>query len=79
MQDLFILEQLAQHEESWCRLRAQQMLAVSQQFDGGGLDSEEFADIIMRILDQPALDRDCRDLATKQTLVTAALILAGHI
>jgi acyl carrier protein len=79
MQDLMILQQLAEHEAGWCRDRAQQMIAVSEQFDGGGLDSSEFADIIMRILDQPGLDSVERDLDTKQALVTAALSLAGHI
>ena len=79
MLDTTELEILAGSTERWARERAEMALAICDQYNGGGLDESEFQDIMLRLVDDGALDREATDLDTKSNLVIAINTAAGLI
>lgn len=73
------LEELQHSEHSWCSRRAAMGIAVQEQYEGGGLEDTEFAEIMLRILDEAKLDTEATDLDTKADLILAFNEAAGLI
>jgi len=73
MREKDLLEQLSEAKETWVSSRAQLALSILEQYEGGGLEDMEFQDIMSRIVNDEALDREADDLETKALLITAVL------
>jgi hypothetical protein len=65
------LQMLAEQGPSWAAERAQMALAIMEQYQGGGLDDSEYAELMLDLVRSDRLDSEADDLDTKTMLVTA--------
>ena len=73
MSDWETLKILSEDSRNWVSSRATLALQIAEQYQGGGLELEEYQTMMARIVDDRALDSDGSDLETKSQLVTAIL------
>jgi len=78
-QDQQVLEHLAHSAQPWAAARAQMALAIMQQYQGGGLDQSEFAELMQDLVRSDRLDEEADDLEVKTLLVTAVFACAQLI
>jgi hypothetical protein len=78
-QDVEQLRMLAEHGPGWARERAQMALAIFEQYQGGGLDSSEYTELMLDLVRSDRLDAEADDLDTKTLLVTAVYGVAQVI
>ena len=74
-----VLEGLALSDKAWASKRAKEALAITEQYDGSGLDEWEYQEIMLRIIDDSKLDREADDLETKSLLISAVHQVSGFI
>lgn len=73
MTDLDILRELASDHRDWVSKRAEMAVMISEQYEGGGLESEEYMDRMLDLIRSDRLDSEANDLETKAVLVTAVM------
>lgn len=65
------LQILAEQGPPWAAERARMALMIMEQYQGGGLDDSEYAELMLDLVRSDRLDREADDLDTKTMLVTA--------
>jgi hypothetical protein len=70
-EDQQVLLHLAESGPGWASQRAQMALQIMEQFQGGGLDSSEYMELMQDLVRADRLDQEADDLETKTLLVTA--------
>jgi len=73
MTDADILRELANDHRSWVSKRAEMAVMISEQYEGGGLEGEEYMDRMLDLIRNDKLDSEADDLETKAVLVTAVM------
>lgn len=79
MTDLDTLKELAQDDRSWVAQRAEMAVAITEQYEGGGLDESEYQELMEDLVRSDRLDSEADDLETKAVLVTAVMGAANII
>lgn len=74
-----VLRELSMSDKPWAAKRAEMAVALSEQFDGGGLDEFEFEMLMLNLIEDSKLDNEADDLDTKALLITAIHQVSGHI
>ena len=74
-----VLVELSHSDKPWASNRAAMALKMSGQFEGGGLDEWEYQDMMLRLIDDNALDKEADDLDTKALLITAIHQVSGIV
>jgi hypothetical protein len=74
-----VLEALALSDRPWAAKRAKMALAITEQFDGGGLEEFEYEILMLRQIEDAELDKEADDLETKSLLISAVHQVSGHI
>lgn len=70
------LQQLASCGRPWAESRAQMALAIAEQYQGGGLDTSEYQELMTDLVRSDRLDSEADDVALKTMLVTAVYAVA---
>lgn len=65
------LRQLAGCGRPWAEQRAQYAIAITEQYQGGGLDASEYKELMQDLVRMDKLDAEADDMATKAALVNA--------
>lgn len=60
----------------WAAQRAAMVIAITEQFQGGGLDRSEYEEMMRDLVRMDQLDREADDLELKTALVTAVYAVA---
>lgn len=68
-----MLRELASDDRSWVAKRAEMAVMIAEQYEGGGLDSEEYMELMQDLIRSDKLDEEADDLETKAVLVTAVM------
>lgn len=63
----------------WAAQRAAMAVALFEQYQGGGLDSSEYQELMQDLVRSDRLDAEADDLDTKTMLVTAVFAVAQVI
>jgi hypothetical protein len=63
----------------WAASRAAMAVALFEQYQGGGLDSSEYQELMQDLVRSDRLDAEADDLDTKTMLVTAVFAVAQVI
>jgi hypothetical protein len=76
-----VLESLSQdtNQPAWVRETAQMAVDMYYQYQGGGVDIDEYQNNMHRLVSGPDFDRRPVDLDTRALLVTAVLSMADII
>ena len=61
---------------SWARDRAAMALAIAEQYQGGGLDTSEYQELMADLVRMDRLDAEADNLELKTALVTAVYAVA---
>lgn len=70
------LYEIAGSDQGWAAQRAAMAIAMTEQFQGGGLDRSEYEEMIRDLVRLDTLDREATDLALKTALVSAIYAVA---
>jgi hypothetical protein len=70
------LYEIAGSDQGWAAQRAAMAIAMTEQFQGGGLDRSEYEEMIRDLVRLDTLDREANDLALKTALVSAIYAVA---
>lgn len=65
------LKKLTDCGRPWAEKRAKMAVAIAEQYQGGGLDKEEYEQLMKDLVRTDKLDSEADDLATKTALVEA--------
>jgi len=68
------LEELARSGPPWARERAEMALAIMSQYEGGGLDLDEYQELMRDLVRSDALDAQADDQEVKNLLVSCVMI-----
>lgn len=71
-----VLYALAECGRPWAEERARMAIAISEQFQGGGLSEDEYKELMADLVRTDRLDSEADDLETKTMLVTAVYAVA---
>jgi len=74
-----VLEGLSESDKTWASSRAKSALALSEQYEGGGLDEWEYQELMLKLIEDSKLDREADDLETKSLLISAVHQVSGFI
>jgi hypothetical protein len=74
-----VLRELSNSEKPWAAERAKMAVALTEQFQGGGLDEWEYEINMLKLIEDSKLDAEADDLETKSLLITAVHQVSGHI
>jgi len=55
----------------WAATRAAMVIAITEQYQGGGLDRSEYLEMMQDLVRMDQLDREASDIELKTMLVTA--------
>lgn len=70
------LKKLAECGHPWAEKRAKMALQIAEQYQGGGLDKEEYEQLMRDLIRTDKLESEADDLATKTLLVEAIYAVA---
>lgn len=70
------LKELANSDKPWAKKRAEMALAINEQYENGGLDQEEYQQLMRDLVRTDKLESEADDLATKTLLVEAIYAVA---
>ena len=70
------LKELANSDKPWAKKRAEMALMINEQYQGGGLDQEEYQQLMRDLVRTDKLESEADDLATKTLLVEAIYAVA---
>lgn len=74
------LYQLAGDDNNpWAATRAAMAVALFEQYQGGGLDSSEYQELMLDLVRSDSLDKEANNLDIKTQLVTAVFAVAQII
>ena len=74
MQTLY--ELAGRDDKPWAAQRAAMVIAITEQFQGGGLDRSEFEEMLRDLVRMDQLDAEADDIEIKTALVTAVYAVA---
>jgi hypothetical protein len=60
----------------WAATRAAMVIAITEQFQGGGLDRSEYEEMLQDLVRMDQLDAEASDIELKTALVTAVYAVA---
>ena len=60
----------------WAASRAAMVIAITEQYQGGGLDRSEYLEMMQDLVRMDALDAEASDIELKTMLVTAVYAMA---
>jgi len=63
-------------DHPWAATRAAMVIAITEQFQGGGLDRSEYEEMLQDLVRMDQLDREAQDIELKTALVTAVYAVA---
>jgi hypothetical protein len=63
-------------DHPWAASRAAMVIAITEQFQGGGLDRSEYEEMLQDLVRMDALDQEASDIELKTALVTAVYAVA---
>ncbi len=63
-------------DKPWAAQRAAMVIAITEQFQGGGLDRSEYEEMLKDLVRMDQLDREADDIELKTALVNAVYIVA---
>jgi hypothetical protein len=70
------LHWIAGSDKSWAASRAAMAIAITEQFQGGGIDRSEYEEMMRDMTRMDQLDAEADDLELKTMLVTAVWAVA---
>ena len=70
------LRAIAGCDRGWAAQRAEMAVAITEQFQGGGLDAGEYQELMADLVRTDRLDAEADDLELKTALVTAIYAVA---
>ena len=70
------LHWIAGTDKSWAAGRAAMAIAITEQFQGGGIDRSEYEEMMRDMTRMDSLDAEADDLELKTMLVTAVWAVA---
>ena len=70
------LQQLAQTGPGWAAERAQMAMAITEQYQGGGLDRSEYLELMEDLVRSDRLNAEADSIEIKTMLVTAVYAVA---
>jgi hypothetical protein len=76
MQGVQELQWLAENGRPWAAQRAQMALQMAEAFHNGGLDQDEYRELMLDLVRMDRLDSEADDIETKTMLVTAVYAVA---
>jgi hypothetical protein len=65
------LHWIAGSDKGWAAQRAAMVIAITEQYQGGGLDRGEYMEMMQDLVRMDALDQEADDIELKTMLVTA--------
>jgi hypothetical protein len=65
------LYEIAGCDQGWAAQRAAMAIAITEQFQGGGLDRSEYEEMLRDLVRMDTLDQEASDLQLKTALVQA--------
>jgi hypothetical protein len=68
------LQELARSGPPWARERAEMALAIMSQYEGGGLDLDEYQELMRDLVRSDALNAQADDQEVKNLLVSCVMI-----
>lgn len=63
-------------DKPWAAQRAAMVIAITEQFQGGGLDRSEYEEMLQDLVRMDRLDAEADDIELKTMLVQAVYIVA---
>jgi hypothetical protein len=63
-------------DQPWAASRAAMVIAITEQYQGGGLDRSEYEEMLKDLVRMDALDAEASDIELKTMLVTAVYAVA---
>lgn len=63
-------------DKPWAAQRAAMVIAITEQFEGGGLDRSEYEEMLHDLVRMDKLDAEADDIELKTMLVQAVYIVA---
>lgn len=63
-------------DHPWAASRAAMVIAITEQFQGGGLDRSEYEEMLQDLVRMDALDQEAQDIELKTALITAVYAVA---
>ena len=70
------LHWIAGSDKGWAATRAAMVIAITEQFQGGGLDRSEYLEMMQDLVRMDQLDQEADDIELKTALVTAVYAVA---
>lgn len=70
------LHWIAGSDKSWAATRAAMTIAITEQYQGGGLDRSEYEEMLRDLVRMDRLDSEADDIELKTMLVTAIYAVA---
>jgi len=70
------LQALCSCGRPWAEQRAQMALAITEQFEGGGLDASEYQELMADLIRSDKLNNEADDIDIKNMLVSCVMIAA---
>jgi hypothetical protein len=71
-----LYEIAAREDAPWAAQRAAMVIAITEQYQGGGLDHSEYLEMMQDLVRMDQLDREATDIELKTALVTAVYAVA---
>ena len=68
---LATLYEIAGSDKGWAAQRAAMVIAITEQYQGGGLDAGEYQELLEDLVRMDALDAEADDIVLKTALVSA--------
>ena len=63
-------------DQPWAASRAAMVIAITEQYQGGGLDRSEYEEMLQDLVRMDQLDQEASDIELKTALVTAVYAVA---
>ena len=70
------LYDIAGSDKGWAATRAAMVIAITEQYQGGGLDRSEYLEMMQDLVRMDALDAEASDIELKTMLVSAVYAVA---
>ena len=70
------LHWIAGTDKGWAAQRAAMVIAITEQYQGGGLDRSEYMEMMQDLVRMDALDAEATDIELKTMLVSAVYAVA---
>jgi len=70
------LQQLARCGRPWAESRAQMAIAITEQYQGGGLSQSEYQELVRDLVSADLLNKQADDIDLKNMLVSAVMAIS---